>query len=277
MSGVMVQSAPARAKRRRRLFSGRRARSGLLGLAGWVAFVGVWIFVSNVVFTPFILPNPWSVASSMWDVIARGDLIENFQWSLLKIVIGFACAVALGLPIGYLMGSSRWWRSFFHLPVTVTGNVPGITYAVMALVIFGISVEGPILAVALIAMPYVAHNVAGGVEGIDQGLVKMSKAFGRSRGEIVRHVVLPTVVPFVFAGVRLSFAIAWKVEALTEVFGASNGVGFMIRHSYDQFSVTDMLAWMFFFVIFMVLVERLILRPTERRLFRWRPSDEAVA
>lgn len=277
MSGVIVQSAPARAKRRRRLFSGRRARSGLLGLAGWVAFVGVWIFVSNVVFTPFILPNPWSVASSMWDVIARGDLIENFQWSLLKIVIGFACAVALGLPIGYLMGSSRWWRSFFHLPVTVTGNVPGITYAVMALVIFGISVEGPILAVALIAMPYVAHNVAGGVEGIDQGLVKMSKAFGRSRGEIVRHVVLPTVVPFVFAGVRLSFAIAWKVEALTEVFGASNGVGFMIRHSYDQFSVTDMLAWMFFFVIFMVLVERLILRPTERRLFRWRPSDEAVA
>lgn len=278
MSDVVLQPAPAPTRRRARgLLSSRRALYGLIALGGWAAFVAAWAFTSNVILTPFILPTPTSVLDTMWGIVTDGQLFEHFQWSLLKILAGFVCAVILGLPIGYLMGSSRWWKSYFHLPVTVAGNVPGITYAVMALVIFGIAIEGPILAVALISMPYVAHNVAGGVEGIDQGLVKMSRAFGRSRTDILRHVVVPTVVPFVFAGIRLSFAIAWKVEALTEVFGASNGVGFMIRHSYDEFSVTDMLAWMFFFVIFMVLVERLILQPTERRLFRWRPSEEATA
>jgi NitT/TauT family transport system permease protein len=278
MSDVTLQPAPAPSRQRWGGFAGgRRARAVLLGLGGWITFVAAWVFASNVLLTPFVLPTPSAVLDTMWGIATSGELFEHFQWSLMKILVGFGCAVLLGLPIGYLMGSSRWWKSFFHLPVTVAGNVPGITYAVMALVIFGISPGGPILAVALISMPYVAYNVAGGVEGIDRGLVNMSEAFGRSRKEIVRHVVVPSVVPFVFAGVRLSFAIAWKVEALTEVFGSSNGVGFMIRHSYDQFSVTDMLAWMFFFVLFMVLIERLILQPTERYLFRWRPAEAANA
>jgi NitT/TauT family transport system permease protein len=205
--------------------------------------------------------------------VSTGELFEHFQWSLMKTFVGFGLAVAIGLPIGMLMGTSRWWRAYFHMPVTVAGNIPGITYAVLALVIFGISVEGPILAVALISMPYIAINVAAGLDGIDRGLMQMSHAFGRRGRDILRHVLVPTVIPFVFAGVRLSFALAWKVEAITEVFGASNGIGYMIRHSYDEFSVAGILAWMFFFVIFIVLMERFVLQPAERRLFRWRPAE----
>jgi NitT/TauT family transport system permease protein len=140
-------------------------------------------------------------------------------------------------------------------------------------VIFGIGLEGPILAVALVSMPYIALNVAAGLEGIDANLITMSRAFGRSRKEILRHVLIPTIAPFVFAGVRLSFALAWKVEALTEVFGSSNGIGFMIRRSYQLFSVVDVLAWTALFVIFMLLLERLVLVPLERHLFRWRPQE----
>jgi NitT/TauT family transport system permease protein len=209
----------------------------------------------------------------MWTIVSTGELFEHFQWSLMKTFVGFGLAVAIGLPIGMLMGTSRWWRAYFHMPVTVAGNIPGITYAVLALVIFGISVEGPILAVALISMPYIAINVAAGLDGIDRGLLQMSRAFGRSGRDELRHVLIPTVIPFVFAGVRLSFALAWKVEAITEVFGASNGIGYMIRQSYDEFSVAGILAWMFFFVIFIVLMERFVLQPMERRLFRWRPAE----
>jgi NitT/TauT family transport system permease protein len=251
----------------------RRWRRAALVVAGWLAFAGFWTFASHNLVNPFILPTPAKVIGEMGDIVASGQLFEHFQWSLLKTLAGFGLAVAFGLPIGFLMGSSRWWRSFFHLPVTVAGNIPGITYAVLALVIFGISVEGPVLAVALISMPYIAINVAAGLDGIDRGLVKMSHAFGRSSRQIMRHVLVPTVVPFVFAGVRLSFALAWKVEAITEVFGSSNGVGYMIRQSYDGFSVAGILAWMFFFVVFILLMERFVLQPLERRLFRWRPKE----
>ncbi len=74
---------------------------------------------------------------------------------------------------------------------------------------------------------------------------------------------------FVFAGVRYGFAMAWKVEALTEVFGASSGVGFMIRKAYQEFQVDDMLAWTALFIIAMVLIER-GLAHLETRFFAWR-------
>jgi NitT/TauT family transport system permease protein len=271
--GVVVSGPRLEGRKRRRLGVGRRARQAALVVAGWLAFLGFWTYASNNLVNPFILPTPAKVLDEMWTILSTGELFEHFQWSLMKTFVGFGLAVVIGLPIGMLMGTSRWWRAYFHMPVTVAGNIPGITYAVLALVIFGISVEGPILAVALISMPYIAINVAAGLDGIDRGLLQMSRAFGRSGRDELRHVLIPTVIPFVFAGVRLSFALAWKVEAITEVFGASNGIGYMIRQSYDEFSVAGILAWMFFFVIFIVLMERFVLQPAERRLFRWRPAE----
>ena len=273
MSGAVVSGSRVEGRDRRGVAIGRRARQAALVGAGWLAFLGFWPYASNNLVNPFILPTPAKVLDEMWTIVSTGELWEHFQWSLMKTFVGFGLAVAIGLPIGMLMGRSRWWRAYFHMPVTVAGNIPGITYAVLALVIFGISLEGPILAVALISMPYIAINVAAGLDGIDRGLLQMSHAFGRRGRDILRHVLIPTVIPFVFAGVRLSFALAWKVEAITEVFGASNGIGYMIRHSYDEFSVAGILAWMFFFVIFIVLMERFVLQPVERRLFRWRPAE----
>jgi NitT/TauT family transport system permease protein len=273
VSGAVASGPRVEGRDRRGVAIGRRARQAALVVAGWLAFLGFWTYASNNLVNPFILPTPAKVLDEMWTIASTGELFEHFQWSLMKTFVGFGLAVAIGLPIGMLMGRSRWWRAYFHMPVTVAGNIPGITYAVLALVIFGISVEGPILAVALISMPYIAINVAAGLDGIDRGLLQMSRAFGRSGRDVLRHVLIPTVIPFVFAGVRLSFALAWKVEAITEVFGASNGIGYMIRHSYDEFSVPGILAWMFFFVIFIVLMERFVLQPVERRLFRWRPAE----
>ena len=68
----------------------------------------------------------------------------------------------------------------------------------------------------------------------------------------------------------MSFALAWKVEQLTEVFGSSKGVGFRIRESFQKFSVTGVLAWVLLFIAFMLVVERVALVRLERRLFKWR-------
>jgi NitT/TauT family transport system permease protein len=254
----------------------RRWRQAAAVVLGWLAFFGVWAFASQVLFDPNRLPGPLDVADAMANIIRTGDVLTHFSSSLSKIGMGFGLAVLIGVPIGFLMGTTRYWRAFFHDPVIVAGSIPGITYAVLALVIFGIGLEGPILATALISMPYIALNVSAGLEGIDASLMTMSRAFNRRRKDIIRHVLVPSIAPFVFAGVRLSFALAWKVEALTEVFGSSKGIGFMIRRSYQLFSVVDVLAWTGLFVIFMLLLERVVLVRAERHLFRWRPQESSA-
>lgn len=252
----------------------RRRVRGLLGLLiGVGGFLLVWTLLSELIYGPFRLPPPARIGTVMWEIVRSGQFIHHFVPTILRLAYGFGLALLIGFPIGYLMGTSRWWRAFFHDMTMVAGSIPGITYAVLALVLFGITILGPVLSVGLVSMPYVAINVAEGLDSVDRRLVQMSDAFGRRRATIVRHVLVPSVAPFAFAGVRLSFALAWKVEQLTEVFGSSSGVGFQIRHEFEDFSIPGMLAWVLLFIIFMILVERFVLAKLERYLFRWRLED----
>jgi NitT/TauT family transport system permease protein len=251
----------------------RRKRLALLA-AGWAALLGIWQVAAY--YLPFgTLPNPLEVGSEMWEIVAGGALFSDFFASVLKTAAGFVVAVLVGGPIGYLMGRFNYWKAFFHDGVTVAGTIPALTYAVLSLIIFGLSDLGPVLAVALVSIPYVALNVAEGIRGVDQSLVKMSQAFGRSPQQIRREVFVPTVVPYVFAAIRMSFAVAWKVEALTEVFGGTNGVGFQIRSEYQLFNITGVIAWMALFIVFMLIIERLVLRRLENRVLAWRPEERA--
>ena len=256
--------------------AGRRRVRGILGFViGVGGFLLIWTLLSELVFGEFLLPPPLEIGREMWEIVRSGAFVDNFVPTIQRLAYGFGLALLIGFPVGYLMGTSRYWRAFFHDMVMVAGSIPGITYAVMALVIFGISVLGPVLSVGLVSMPYVAINVAEGLDSVDRRLVQMSDAFGRERSAIVRHVLIPSVAPFAFAGVRLSFALAWKVEQLTEVFGSSSGVGFMIRKEFEDFSIPGTLAWVLLFIIFMILLERFVLVRLERYLFRWRLGAEA--
>lgn len=250
----------------------RRWRSAAVAL-GWVGFVVIWAFLSRLI-GEVRLPGPIKVGVEMWDIVRSGEFIEHFLASIGKVAAGFVFSVAFGAPIGFLMGRSAYWKAFFKDTVMVAGSIPGLAYAVMALVIFGISWVGPILSVALISMPYIAINVAEGIEGVDRRLIQMSEAYGRESRDVYRHVLVPAIMPFVFAGVRVSFAISWKVEQLTEVFGSSRGIGFQIRSAFQRFSVTDVLAWVLLFIAFMLLLERVVLVRLERRLFRWREGGQ---
>jgi NitT/TauT family transport system permease protein len=252
-----------------RTAAGSRRRRYLAVVLGWLVFIGLWWLVALWVDSEARLPSPGRVFQEIV-IILQGDFWTQFWASIVRVVAGFFAAVLIGTPVGFFMGRSKYWGNFLQSPVIVAGSIPVLTYAVSAFVVFGISFWGPVLAVGLIAMPYVAINVAEGVRGVDRRLVEMSTAYGRSERQKNRHVVVPSVLPFVFAGVRLSFSLAWKVGTLTEVFGSSKGIGFQIRRNYQLFNMPGVIAWVLLFVLFMLLIERFILVRWERRLFRWR-------
>lgn len=240
----------------------------LVSLMVLILTAGAWAAVAAWIDDP-IVPSPGEVFGQVAVIIASGEAVTNFAASITKIAAGFALAMIGGLIIGFLMGRSSFMATYFSLPLFVIGNMPGLTYAVFGLLIFGVGPAGPIVVSALVALPFIAMNVAEGVRSVDGKLLDMCRAFERNRWDIARHLYLPALVTFVFAGVRYGFAMAWKVEALTEVFGAREGVGFMIRRAYQEFQVADMLAWTMLFIVAMILIER-ALAQLENRFFAWR-------
>lgn len=259
---------PAHPAPRRGVRAPLQHRRWLVSGVALLLALGAWAALAAWVDDP-ILPRPSEVAEQVWAIVASGEAVTNFAVSIAKIAVGFAIAMVGGLVIGFMMGRSRFMTAYFSLPLFVLGNMPGLTYAVFGLLIFGVGAGGPIVVSALVALPFIAMNVAEGVRSVDGKLLAMCQAFERNRTDVLRHLYLPALTTFVFAGVRYGFAMAWKVEALTEVFGASSGVGFMIRKAYQEFQVADMLAWTTLFIVAMILIER-GLAHLEDRFFAWR-------
>jgi NitT/TauT family transport system permease protein len=260
---------------RARRISGRALARVALSLLGGLSFLGLWAALAKWKFEPIVLPSPFAVVENMWDLLQEGVVGQAFLKSLYKTMMGWGGAVALGIPIGLLMGRYRYARAFFHDLVYLLANVPLVVYAVVSLVIFGISDIGPAFVVMLLVLPAVAINVAAGVASADEGLISMSRAFRRRGSQVARFVIVPAVLPFLLAAGRVSFADSWKLEALTETFGSASGVGFQIHKAFTSFSVLDALSWMMFFVIFVVVIERVLLAPAERRIFAWRNPGAA--
>lgn len=229
-----------------------------------------WQALSTFVFPPYVLPSPLLVLQEMADIVASGLFWKHFLTTIIRLFIGFAIACVLGTAIGIAMGRSEYWREFFGDYIMLTLTTPGLVFALICAMVFGLSPLGPIVAIILTSMPHVTVNVHEGVRAIPRDLLDMAKVYEVPPAARLRHVLIPAVAPYLFTAVRYGFAIAWKITALTELFGSAAGVGFQIRTEYLVFSMRGVLAWALFLVVFAIIIERFVLMRIERDFFRWR-------
>lgn len=244
----------------------------------WVAvilFLVTWQLVAMASDTGLV-PVPMRVAAVMWDAIRSGLFFKHLAISMVRILSGFFISFLIGSTIGLLMGSRRFWDEFFQDIVVLGLSLPGLVYALLAIVVFGLGLTAPIVAIVGASFPFIAINVREGVRALDKDLLDMCRAYRVNKWQVITKVILPSLVPFFLAAIRTGFTITWKVAVLTEVVGATSGIGYMIAISFDSFSVRGIIGWAFLFGVVMLVIEYAILVPAERHFARWRPEVKQV-
>jgi NitT/TauT family transport system permease protein len=240
-------------------------------------FVALVLWNSYAVFRQSrLIPTPLKVGTTMWKILTSGIFFEQLAASMTRILIGFSLALVLGIIIGILMGSRKSFDEFFKAMVILGLALPGLIYALICVMFFGISMLAPVTAILAGSYPFVVINVAEGVKSLDKDLIDMSRSYKIGKWKVIRQVILPSLLPFILAAIRNGFAIAWKICTLVEVFGAVNGVGYMIKNSFDQYAVFGIIAWALLFGGVMLIIEYGLLVPAERYLARWRPKVKQV-
>ena len=216
------------------------------------------------------VPTPFEVVDFFWQEASNGVLWAAFYHTLDGFFLGLFLALVIGIALGLALGLSNLARAFLNDIVVVGLAVPGVIWALLVILWFGFSFKAPVAAVTLTATPFVAINVAQGVRGTSRDLLRMSKAFGVPWQKRIRHLVLPSVMDYVFAGFRFAVIMGWNAVLLAEWFGGREGVGFQTRTWYDANQFTGFVSWVLFFIAFIVLLDRLVLERVARRTFRWR-------
>lgn len=256
----------------------RRSIADFIWHPRWIAFAIIlttWQIIA-VRRNTRVIPQPARVWDELWGLLSNFAFIDDLWASMVRIVLGFSVALLVGTTVGILMGSRRSWNEFLHDLVVFGLALPGLVYALIAVMLFGQALWAPVLAIMLTSYPFIAINVREGVIALDKNLLDMAKTYRIKKRKLVLRVIIPSLLPFIFAGIRLGFSMSWKVNTLVEVFGSTNGIGWQIRASFDAYSVHGMLAWTLIFGGTMLFIEYQVLSPAERYFSRWRPKIEGI-
>jgi len=242
--------------------TGARVTSYIVGLLAWQILGALYERV----------PGPIEVVQFLADEFASGDVWPNFYATADRFLWGLAIAIVAGVLFGLVIGMWPLARALLKDTMMVGLAIPAIIWALLTALWFGFAWKAPVLTVALTATPFVAVNVAQGVEATPRDLVRMSKAFGVPLQRRVRGLVLPFVMDYVFTGVRFAIIVGWNGVLLSEWFASTKGVGWRTRYWYDANNFDGFVAWVVLFVVFIVVLDRLALVPIQKRVFRWRTT-----
>ncbi len=222
-----------------------------------------------------IIPMPSGVVEEMIDMVKDGSVFGNFGISLTRLLIGFLLALGVGGIVGLAMGVSPRIEAMLHDFVVVGLAFPYLIWGLLVAMWFGFGSQGPIIVVFIAALPYVILNASEGVRDVSKELRDMAHAYGVPPRREMRHLILPSLSPFLFASLRYGLANGWKGLVLAEVFAATSGAGWAIADTSDYGNFEAMVGYTLYFALFSILVEQLVFERLAKRVFRWRPTEAA--
>lgn len=245
-----------------------------LRVSSIVALLFLWWLLS-LLFPPTLVPRPWDTLAEVADIVTTGHFFTEMGSTLRRVLVGFCFAMGVSIPLGIVMGTMRSLESFFEPPVILGLTMPGLIWAVLMIMFFGLTETSAYAAVAITIFPMLAISIWQGAKSIDKDLIDMSRVFRASPWSKVVDVILPQLISHILAAIRYGLGLAWKVVVVVEMFGFSNGVGYQVVRGFNVFSMKAVLAWAITFLVVMIVIEFGIIGWLERRVTRWRPRIEA--
>ena len=235
-----------------------------------LSVVAVWWLLYLIY--PRLLPSPVSTVREAMRLVSDGTFFFHMYQSLRRVFVGSIVAMFFSVGVGIYMGTVVMGERFFQ-PLVVLGlTIPGLMWALIAVMLFGINEWSPYFAVTVTIFPMLVINIWAGVKALDKELIDMSRVFHFTPWMKISQVIIPQLVPNIFAATRYGLGLAWKVVVVVEMFGTSNGVGYQVMKSYQVFNMEGVIAWTLTFVVAMIVIEYGAINFAERRLTAWRPK-----
>ncbi len=257
--------------------SGRAEAAGRLRLIGRNVFpfmvVGaLWEIVAWAdIFPRRLFPTLEEVALSFVNLTVAGILPHHAIETVIRLLTGFSLAAVIGVTVGVLMGRSRRAEDIFLPLVSIGAPIPGLAYAPLFLLWFGLGNISAVLLVGFVASFPIIFNSWTGVKAVKEIWLRSAHAMGADDRRMFRHVILPGALPYILTGLRLGLAQAWRVLVAIEMLAAVPwGLGWMIFGAREFLNTDVMMAGIAVIGIIGLTLEKLVFQKIEDyTVVRW--------
>ena len=254
-------------------FISRNRRKIFLNVLAIIVFLILWELVAIIVQSPF-LPDVNETVAAFVDLAQNGDLegislLEHIVTSLVRIGAGFGLACLIGIPLGLVMGLFPIIYDGSRSVLEPIRHIPPIAWIPLVIVLLR-GFSRYVFMIWLGAFFPILINTIASIPRVNPVHINVAKVHGADRSFIIRNIVIPSVLPEVFAGIRVGLGVGWMVIVAAEMIGgALIGLGYLILKYSEllmiEYSVVGMIL---IGIIGLVINESLI--QIEKRLFSWR-------
>jgi taurine transport system permease protein len=210
-------------------------RRGLAGLTSVAAALLLWFLLTTLtgLVSPGRFPSPAEFWQSLVQIATRGyagaPLFAHAVQSLKLVLLGFAVAVATGVPLGLWMGWSRRAEAAINPVFLLIRPIPPLAWIPLAILWLGLGDAAKIMVIWFAAFVPSVINAFAGVRAIDRPMIEAARMLGTPRWRLVREVIAPAASPMIFTGLRLSLQASWTTLVAAELVGALLGIGFVLN------------------------------------------------
>lgn len=257
----------------------QRLNQILLGLLVPVAVLLLWQLAASQPDMAGIVPTPLAVldgfAGWIWGQPGLGlnpylgTWVSNVTYSGSRVVQGFICATLLGVPLGLLIGWSKWVSKLLDPMIQSLRPIPITAWLPFSIALFGIRDVGSIFLIFLGGFYAVVVNTTQGARDVDRNLVRAAQMMGCTARQLLWRVVLPSAMPAIFTGLRVGLGISWTAVIVSEMVAVKSGLGYVLWDAYYVGRMDIVLADMVSIGAMGYISDRLIVA-LENRVLRWR-------
>lgn len=237
----------------------------------------IWQGLSSIRVIPsYKLPSPVEIVLGFKDLLVLGvppgHLLHNHMlYSLYRVVLGYAVASLLAIPLGLLMGWSAKLLKMIRPLIEVVRPIPPLAWIPIAILWFGIGIKSAAFIIFLGVFFPILLNTISGVLSIHPILIEAARTLHAKEKDIFLKVLFPGTVPSIFVGMRIGIGIGWMTLVAAEFTGVKEGygLGYMIMTARDIQRPDEILAGMLVIGIIGLLID-IGLRATEAKAIRWK-------
>ena len=214
----------------------------VLGLA--IGTLLWWLFTTPLWHqNPIIIDfSPERTGIALVKLLSSGAIVPHLIASLRRVFMGLLAAIALGVPLGILLGMSRWLDRATSALFQFIRMISPLSWMPLAVMVLGIGDLPVYFLLTIAAVWSLILNAAAGVAAVDRRWLLLTKSLCATQWETVSRVIIPAIIPHLLTGVRLAIGIIWIVLVPAEMLGVSAGLGYYILDTRDRLAYSELMA-----------------------------------
>lgn len=235
--------------------NGNRWTKSYQSLAIFIMWLLLWTLISSRV-NAFYLPSPYETLERLFNLLSKSSTYIIIGMSLLRVVIGLGLAIIFGVIFGLISGVSSRFYSFLQPILVAIKSTPVVSFIVLA-ILYMDKAFVPSFCGMLLCFPIIYYNVIEGYRMVDTELINMSKIYNVPFKRQLFQLYLPSMAPYIFAGILTSIGICWKGTIAAEVISVLNtSIGNEIYNGKIYLDIDAVFAWTIIIIACSLVIEK---------------------